>query len=168
MSHSLARKEPAHWEGPYLIQPPKPRPAKGMQMADAHIPSRKASCEEVLCEYFLLGKTGADAGFPFTHPAGVECGDFKGCNPCEHVIREVGANGVPTVRLCGYCMPCKAGTANCPCAERLTHHRIADERFSVRFHVATPEANREVVPDEYMQRTGEGMETLHHIKTRGI
>ena len=153
------------WNGPYLTVV-KTVPKPGMQNTRARLPSRKATCEEVKCEWFLMGHAGEDANFSFVHPAGVECGDFTRCQPCTSPIRERGANGVRYRRLCGTCIPCKVGTANCPCADRT--HRVNDEQFPVKYNFATNKESREVGKSEFIDRTGEGMHALNHIRTRGL
>ena len=162
---TIFRRPRPRWNGAYLTTQHKV-PENGMQSARASLPKRHAGCEESGCEWFLLGKSGDDAGFPFNHPVGVQCGDFKGCMPCARPIEEKYPNGKVGRRLCGSCPPCKVGTSNCPCADR--KHFLPDEQFDVKFNISTTGSSREVVPDEYIQTTGEGLETLNHIKTRGL
>ncbi len=155
------------WQGPYLSVP-MVVPQPGMQSTRARLPKRKATCEEVGCEWFLNGHSGVDAGFAFSHPAGVACGDSTRCIPCVRPIDERGANGRLYKRLCNSCLPCKAGTANCPCDDRAKTHRVTDEQFPIKYNVATNKAVREVDSSEWHDRVGEGFESLDHIRTRGL
>ena len=153
-----------YWSGPYLVVPQSHNrlPAPGMQSMRIHIPQRLASCEEYGCEWFLEGRSGVDAGFPFTHPQGVECGDFRGCLPCESPIMQNGRK-----RLCGVCHPCRVGTANCPCAGRLPH-RVPAEQHPLIHGYATSQGRRQVEPQEWKDRYAEGLEARNHILTRGL
>lgn len=153
-----------YWAGPYLVVPAdhNRRPAPGMQTARVEIPQRICSCEEYGCEWFQFGRTGEDEGFPFVHPAGVRCGDMRGCTPCASPIVQNGRK-----RLCGVCLPCKAGTANCPCAQRLPH-RIPTEQFPLRHVYAITDSRRLVSGSEWKDRVAEGLEARHHILTRGL
>ncbi len=155
------------WNGPYLSVPVRSL-QPGMQSTRARLPKRKATCEEFGCEWFINGYSGVDAGFAFSHPAGVACGDPKRCTPCVSPIDERGANGRLYKRLCNSCLPCKVGTANCPCSDRAKSHYVTDERHAIKYNVATNKTVREVDSSEWHDRTGEGLESLHHIKTRGL
>lgn len=80
------------------------RPIPGMQNIGLHQPMRLGTCEEAGCEWFLNGKDGLDAGEPFSHPAGVRCGDFARCTdpncPCpSRLVRSSRAPRLPISRL---------------------------------------------------------------------
>jgi len=145
------------------------RPLPGMQNAGFHQRFRVGTCEEADCEWFEFGRDGMDDGAPFTHPAGVRCGDTARCSPC--------ATPRPSGRLCGNCAPCKAGTANCPCPQRVNArdsqgrrgHLVPDTSILPVLSFTTDrQATRVVTPDEFMTRLHEGADSLHHILTRGL
>jgi len=143
------------------------RPLPGMDAYGFHQSFRIGTCEEFECEWFLYGKTGEDEGAPFTHPAGVECGDFSRCQPCSTNRK----------RPCGTCIPCLTGTANCPCPQRLKLIRESDGRrgHPVPNYQITPvlsisdtQISRPVVVSEFKDRLAEGVETIRFIRTRGL
>lgn len=155
----------------------------GMQTSSVHQRMRLGTCEEHECEWFYKGKTGVDDGQPFVHPAGVRCGDTKGCPPCQ--------SPRPSGRLCGTCPPCRAGTANCPCPGRLARSLRDPNR---RGHLVPDFANPQyltfkraptihvggrvlradmrnataISQSEFIDRVAEGSDTYNHIKTRGL
>lgn len=152
-----------HWAGPYLVSPRHFRkPEAGMQSARVSVPQKIVDCSEFGCEWYMEGREGVDAAFPFVHPQGVACGDFKGCAPCESPIVEGGSK-----RLCGACLPCKAGTSNCPCADRLPH-RLPTEQHPLVHAYATQQGRRQVDGSEFKDRVAEGLEARQHILTRGL
>jgi hypothetical protein len=130
--------------GGYLLVPQAPVEA-GMQSARASRPMRPASCEEAKCEWFLYGHEGEDYNAehgrvePFTHPAGVECGDFK---RCPH--------------------------PNCPCPARKRTHKVPLESLPIRHKIVTAQTNRLVTPTEWIDRVREGYYTRERILTRGL
>lgn len=152
--------------GPHYIVPKQrtTRTKPGWQMSHFTQAMRKVSCREYGCEWLLFGHQGDDDGFPFVHPAGVACGDFNGCSPCQRPVIQGGKK-----RLCGNCMPCRVGTSNCPCSQRAQiGHWLPDERYEDRYQISTDQGTRDVVPSEWKDRLGEGVYALHHIKTRGL
>lgn len=137
-----------------------------MQVARVSIPKRRANCAENDCEWFLHGRAGMDDGHPFSHPAGVECGDFRGCLPCASPIEVQGANGRVKKKLCGKCGPCVSGTSNCPCAQR--QHWTTDEALPLRHVIATSAGVRIVEGQEWKDRLAEGQYAAQRIKQEGI
>lgn len=131
-------------------------------------PIRPATCEEVGCEWFILGKEGQDEGKPFTHPAGVPCGDFSRCLPCSHPEQIRKASGGFRKKPCGGCPPCLSGTANCPCPAR-KHRRPVDEDIVPPKHrMSVQGSTREVVGDEWKYRIDEGLDARNRLLTRGL
>lgn len=111
----------------------------GMQRLRVNQPMRIGTCEEAECSWYLRGHEGMDEGAPFSHPAGVRCGDAI---RCTH--------------------------PNCPCPQRQPH-MVPDERFDLRFFGAVGmQPERQIVPDEWMQRTGEGAYVTKIIRERGL
>lgn len=133
--------------------------ARGYQELRIRQAATVAPCGLGVCDWFEHGSTGMSEGLPYVHPAGVMCGDVTRCRPCK-------TNG-PSGPLCGHCDPCRSGTANCPCPERLPH-MVVDERFDPRFFVDLGFGARETVADEWVQRTGDGVEAIKFIRTRGL
>lgn len=120
-----------------LVNPNRIPP--GMQRVSVRVPMRRATCEEVNCSWFLHGIESEDADGPFTHPAGVRCGDSA---RCPH--------------------------PNCPCPQRALSHKVPDERYQPIYTVATNAGTEAVVPGEWMERLAAGAEAAHTIKTRGL
>jgi len=122
-------------------------PEVGMQAMRTVRPKGLLSCEDAGCLWFLNGREGIDDGAPFTHPAGVECGDFARCEdkncPCPQNVIEW-----PTGECRGHAIPCV----------------YCSGVFS---HVVTG-AIREVSFDEYFYRLDEGLDSLVTIKSRGL
>ena len=114
---------------------------------------RMAACEEVECEWFLHGREGMDEGKPFRHPAGVQCGDHRGCTddncPCPSRLRYEIVNG----RLTG-----RRGHVK---------HDV-DCRQPVQYVHATQAGPREVIEDEWVTRLHEGVDAYNHSATRGL
>lgn len=124
-----------------------------MQALTASLPMTYGSCEDFGCEWWMFGKVGFDAGQPFEHPAGVECGDFDRCTD-----------------------------PNCPCPSRVLQwperlangklrrygHPMPDQDAPARYRVTTRESQRLVDFGEYVDRTHEGIDTLTRILTRGL
>lgn len=134
--------------------------APGYQTTRVHQQPRRVMCSAQTCDWYRSGSKGASEGQPYEHPAGVMCGDTTRCKPCS-------TNGAASPIRCGYCQPCKSGTANCPCPERLPH-LLLDEQADVTFYVNRGLGEREVVFDEYDTRTAEGVDAVNHIRTRGL
>ena len=132
------------WSGGYL-QVPRRTPVIGEQAARVAVPMRQATCEEVECPWFLNGKEGedfnVDAGAvqPFTHPAGVECGDFK---RCTH--------------------------PNCPCPARKPSHKVPMDQLPIKHSLVTTQGARLVEPTEWMDRLREGFYAREFLIKRGI
>lgn len=148
-------------------------PQRGMQSVSLKVATRIGSCVDFGCEWYRDGREGLDEGLPFRHPAGVPCGDHAGCRPCTN------RGGL----LCGRCEPCKSGTANCPCPQRLAWEidqfgrktgrrghlmQNLDSRKPVTYRHATELGRREVVEDEWVTRLHEGTETYARLVTRGL
>lgn len=131
--------------------------APGMQVTRVQQLTRTAFCSRDTCLWFRDGAEGMSENEPYRHPAGVQCGDTTRCKPC--------VNG-PAAARCGRCDPCRAGTANCPCPERLPHIVLEDR--DPLFYVNTGFGTRQVVPDEWLTRTYEGVDAIQHIRTRGL
>lgn len=112
--------------------------APGMQTTRINQPMRIGTCQEANCEWFLVGAEGMDEGMPFSHPAGVRCGDFQ---RCTH--------------------------PNCPCPQRQPH-MVVDDRFGARFFANTGLGEHQVVLDEYVTRVYEGVDAIQIIRTRGL
>ena len=176
------------WDNGYLnvaYAPPKPHEQRMTLLQ----PMRKATCEEVFCTWHAFGHEGEDEGAPFKHPQGVQCGDFARCLPCNAPNVVVTALGVKRKKPCGQCPPCKAGTANCPCADRGKNHRLPNvPEYEDRVLSPVTRANfrpqeirhrrtvnqrgeviaREVTGDEWKYRIQEGLDARTHILKRGI
>ena len=138
--------------------------APGTQVTAITQPTEVVRCGPDVCDWFRNGSTGMSEGEPYRHPAGVMCGDLTRCRPC------VNGSGGPR---CGHCDPCRAGTANCPCPERLVsrpgvrgHIQIAER--DPLFFVNTGPGLRPVVLDEWFTRTAEGVDAIQQIRTRGL
>lgn len=124
----------------------------GMQRLAIRCASKVVSCREAGCEWYLYGKVGMDEGAPFEHPAGAECGNHQQCPhpncPCpQRLAWEVGPDG------------------------RLTNrrgHKVQDTDRPPRYAISTDQGRRLVVPDEWLTRLHEGVETLQFIRTRGL
>jgi hypothetical protein len=153
---------------PTIVSPNAPLP--GMQATGFHQKFRVGTCEEADCEWFLNGREGIDEGGRFVHPAGVQCGDTTRCQPCKSP-RYSGA-------LCGVCEPCKSGTANCPCPQRVTArsmttgrrgHMVPDFQIIPVLSYTEPfKSPRAVGTDEWLTRLHEGTDRLTFIRTRGL
>jgi hypothetical protein len=153
---------------PTIVIPNAPLP--GMQSTGFHQKFRVGTCEEADCEWFLNGREGIDEGGRFVHPAGVQCGDTTRCQPCKSP-RYSGA-------LCGVCEPCKSGTANCPCPQRVTArsmttgrrgHMVPDFQIIPVLSYTEPfKSPRAVGTDEWLTRLHEGTDRLTFIRTRGL
>lgn len=144
------------------------RPLPGMDAYGFHQSFRLGTCAEFDCEWFLYGKTGEDEGKPFTHPAGVECGDTRYCKPC--------VNG-PRAKQCGVCEPCRSGTANCPCPQRLKAiresdgrrgHPVPNEQVMPVLSISDAQTSRPVVVSEFTDRIAGGVDMIQRIRTRGL
>jgi len=112
-------------------------------------PRALVTCEQYGCSWFLLGHEGEDEGAPFSHPQGVECGDFAACTH-----------------------------PNCPCPGRvyrwqtdggMAHAHVAPCRFcDGTFRFQTASGHKAVTFDEFFYRLDEGVDSLITIKKRGI
>lgn len=140
---------PVHYHVIWRTPPYTLRLQQFEQATTASVPRGLFRCQDVDCDWFLNGHEGIDEGLPFRHPAGVECGDERGCTdpncPCPQRVVEW-PDGVAS----GHVRPCQF------CGGRY------------RYHLAGAAANRAVGFDEYFQRTGEGALSLIHILTRGL
>lgn len=137
--------------GVVLVQPIEVAP--GMQVMSASLQARYADCETFGCSWFLYGKEGFDEGKPFSHPAGVECGDFDRC----------------TDENC----PCPGRVLQWP--ERLANgklrrwgHKMPDFEAPARYRVTDHQRQRLVDFSEYIDRTREGVDTIARIMTKGL
>ena len=141
-------------EQPFALRlPPLMVPDPALQITRLSARMRMASCEEVACEWYIDGKEGIDEGKPFRHPAGVQCGDHRGCTddncPCPSRLRYEIAGGRHTGRR-GH-----------------VKHDV-DSRQPVQFVHATAAGPREVIQDEWVTRLHEGVDAHNHITTRGL
>ncbi len=146
-----------YWRGGYLVEE-RPLVGKYGQIHGAQQQFRPATCLEVGCSWLEFGQIGSDAGAPFQHPQGVECGDFRGCLPCTSPNRK---------NLCGKCEPCKSGTANCPCLNQKRRHRVLIVR-EPRLNLATTSGVRLLGSPEWIDTLREGQFKADHIRERGI
>lgn len=124
----------------------------GMQRVAMRVATKIVGCREAGCEWFLHGKEGIDEGAPFKHPAGVECGDHARCThpncPCpQRLAWEIGADGRHTGRR---------------------GHKVQDVDRPLQFKHATRAGARPVTEDEFVTRLYEGVDTIQHIRTRGL
>jgi hypothetical protein len=129
----------------------------GRQSTRIHQPVEAVACGPDTCDWFQNGSAGMNGGGEFyTHPQNARCGDLRACRPC--------VNGADA--SCGRCDPCRAGTANCPCADRLPHLAPADR--PELFFVDRGMGERLTVFDEWATRTAEGVDAINFIRTRGL
>ena len=142
----------ARIENGQLVRAPEDRvrrPGDGEQAMISGVPRSLLSCADAECTWYLAGHEGIDAGAPFKHPQGVECGDFVGCTD-----------------------------DNCPCPDRVTEWPNGDTRGHIvpcpfcddtfRFALRQFEAPKQVGISEYVDRLAEGADALITIRKRGL
>lgn len=120
------------------------------------------SCEEAGCDWFLFGHEGVDAqGRRTVHPAGAPCGDVKACTDpeCPCTARCYQTTDPRLLSRFKYIADSGVGFL-----VGLHHAPIQDPMMGLNYRVN----GRKTVEDEFIQRTGEGIETLRYIRERGL
>jgi hypothetical protein len=120
------------------------------------------TCEEVACDWFLFGHEGVDAlGNRTVHPAGARCGDVRSCPdpecPCT-------ARCYQTTDACLLSRFKYVADSGVGFLVGYHHTPLQDPAMGLRYRVD----ERVTVEDEFIQRTGEGLETLRFIRERGL